>query len=456
MVLSSSRLLHPFRVSSRCLHVAKPISPDPTEMMGVISAASRYAPDELLQVLTRVARHDSAQISACRVLARRFGQSAGEYYPTQIVEVTRLFRSIGYADASVWAAVAGRADDVLGTASPKRLVQFLEYVGDLQLPLRDPSIWSVARPSILAVLPHIRGGLGTVMETLAAHGCRDEYIIDALMAQARVLFRGGELSLSIFARVVESYGSLRPEADSFDKNSEVIQGYVSSEEDSPSDWLVLAAAAERVGDEDMQGYCDKQCGGLRGRLETTAHLERMGMVKLGHTAAKVGYRSDKFIEEFENVLEHTITAEPNYIHSRLVFAFAALASLPSTEAVVSILLQSEAVRKAVNSLPVPHLLSLLNAAALAGMPGETEVCESLRRALRVTASSLDLRQRRTLWLSTYNEEEFDYLPIPPPLPARMPWDTDYECEGVGAFQLPIDAEGKLIIFGDFDGYVVSQ
>ncbi|KAF4748894.1 hypothetical protein FOZ62_031333, partial [Perkinsus olseni] len=109
------------------------------------------------------------------------------------------------------------------------------------------------------------------------------------------------------------------------------------------------------------------------------------------------------------------------IHSRLVFAFAALASLPSTEAVVSILLQSEAVRKAVNSLPAPHLLSLLNAAALAGMPGETEVCESLRRALRVTASSLDLRQRRTLWLSAYNEEEFDYLPIPPPLPARMPW-----------------------------------
>lgn len=33
---------------------------------------------------------------------------------------------VRYADAYVWAAVAGRADDVLGTASPKRLVQFLE------------------------------------------------------------------------------------------------------------------------------------------------------------------------------------------------------------------------------------------------------------------------------------------------------------------------------------------
>ncbi|CAK0866262.1 unnamed protein product [Prorocentrum cordatum] len=138
--------------------------------------------DSVVKTLAELEAERSGDPHLLRALARRFHDSAEEFFPPQIDALLGHFAALGFSDDHLLEGFAGRLDDVASGASPRRLVRLMRHGASLRL---RPEAWldHVLR-EVRGHLPNFEHGVPALLAALAELGPRrDTELAELLLTQ---------------------------------------------------------------------------------------------------------------------------------------------------------------------------------------------------------------------------------------------------------------------------------
>jgi hypothetical protein len=118
--------------------------------------------------------------------------------------VIDLFSKISYSNSQLFEFFSSRKNDLLNEASPRRMVQLIEALSELQLPLFHEGIWGEVRAELVRVLPQLKRGIPTVIRALTYQGCGDEELVRGLLKQAELNWRNGDVEKEVLVSAIEA------------------------------------------------------------------------------------------------------------------------------------------------------------------------------------------------------------------------------------------------------------
>lgn len=395
----------------------------------------------MIRTLRELVDEKSSDVYLFQALSRRFHAKAEEFFPPQIDDLLGCFADLGYADEPLLEGFAGRLDDIVSDASPRRVSRLLRNGAALRL---APEAW--LEPVVAQLERHVAStheGIPGALANLHAVRCRDAEMTELLLSQG--LFVADQNSDdAFFTRVFERWsrhGQRHAEAEG--RAAALAQGRTDLD---VRDELNLLAGLLRCG---QKGDASPLEDRVSSRLGASSPQE---VATAAEWMQRLSLRSEKLWAACADSMELALK-DKVFVRDRLPGALRALAALSVGDgeaALLARLLAAQETRAALPKYGAPQALQLLHAGCLAAAAGGKEPDASLLAPFAAQAArlarQLSLPERRTLsaaagFLSgAKGGAEFDALAARAgalPLAALPPLYAaeDADCEGLVAVEV---------------------
>ena len=403
---------------------------DRKEELWITTKGSSFKPDQVIDTLKHISQSiTNPSLDALSVLGSRAAASSEQYFPPQIVEVLSLMGKVGgCADPGpLMSLLTDRLDDVVNEASPRRIVILLEALANLEIILSEyPTMWLTMRAELVRLIPQLKRGIPSVLQSLSRMGCCDAELFSGLLTQAECLYTNREIENEYFVDSLEAASRIPGLEQVVAKASQVVNHSLTCRQKA-----ILLAAHLRLDQSSTSLVADIETA-INSNGQSYEGARLLGVV--GRLGIELSFDA---VSEF---LETNLNGEFSHKMGPYSFLNSVLTSSPSCDDFFRLIL-SKRFHTGLDRLSADKLLCLFRAAHIVDAHDDSKA--RISSLLTLTRPQLSLRESRYLW---------EVLPDGP-CPYRVRQSDDSQALGLvmprfeayrpGSMELRRDAELRL-------------
>eukprot|EP00927_Polykrikos_kofoidii_P038325 TRINITY_DN3265_c0_g3_i1.p1 TRINITY_DN3265_c0_g3~~TRINITY_DN3265_c0_g3_i1.p1 ORF type:complete len:559 (-),score=101.75 TRINITY_DN3265_c0_g3_i1:94-1770(-) len=357
--------------------------------------------DAVVATLDELVAERNGDARVLQALSLRFRSHAEEFFPPQIDSVLASFAELSYSDEALLHGFAGRLDDMMSDASPRRVVRVLRNGAKLRFPPHD---WlDGVLPQLHRHMPNLREGVPSCLASLHALRWNEPELVELLLTQGLIVAE--ELGDAFFTRVFETWSRHGVRH----ANAEKVAVTLVTKDFDLRDSINLLAGLRRCSGKEQAKAAD----GLEQKIVTLLNTAPIEQVVVALTwMQRLSFQSTLVWRASADAVELALQNR-KFVRDQLPIAAHALASVlgeSSTAAEAALLVNLLRAKETTDMLPryqATQLLHVLHATAIAavacgpGSASEKDLASSMPGAMtdavtRLTRQ-LTLPERRCFW-----------------------------------------------------------